>query len=101
MSILGTKVKEKTNTSDEVIANNLKNSAAAMANAYLNAALAAPTPEFRSICKDSLEQILTGHAQISKLIAEKGWDDPYDSSEKQLLDVLRKSQTILDANLNE
>lgn len=96
MSILGTQIKEKTEISEEVIANTMVGSATAAANAYLNATLTAPTPEFRTLLEDSLEQILMGHAQLSKLIADQGWDDPYGSPAEQLLETLEESKLIVE-----
>lgn len=96
MSILGNQVKERTDISDEVIANNMIASATAAANTYLNATLASPTPEFRAMCEDSLEQILTGHAQLAKFITDQGWAEPYTSPEEQLLDALNKSKIVVD-----
>ncbi len=98
MSILGNQVKERTDISDEVIANNMIASATAGANAYLNATLASPTPEFRAMCEDSLQQILTGHAQLAKLIVDKEWDDPYEAPEDQLLNALNKSKLVVEDN---
>lgn len=98
MSIFGNQVKERTDISDEVIANNMISSATVAANAYLNATLAAPTPEFRALCQDSLDQILTGHAQLAKLIIDQGWGDPYDSPENQLLEALDKSKLVVEKN---
>ncbi|AZO94162.1 spore coat protein [Halocella sp. SP3-1] len=95
MSILGNQVKERTDLSDEVIASNMLAAATASANAYLNATLTAPTPEFRTMCEDSLEQILIGHAQLAKLIADQGWEDPYNMPEQQLLDALDKSKLVV------
>ncbi|MFW5995844.1 MAG: spore coat protein [Halanaerobiaceae bacterium] len=95
MSVLG-QIKEKTDISDEVIAGNMLASATAAAQAYLAAALAAPTPEFRTMCTDSLQQILTGHAQLAKLVKDQGWGDPYASPENQLLTTLEKSKTVVE-----
>ncbi|MFP4661309.1 MAG: spore coat protein [Halanaerobiales bacterium] len=95
MSILGTQVKERTDIDDEVIANNFIASASAAANAYLNATLTAPTPEFRTMCEDSLQTIIAGHAQIAKFVADQGWADPYDMPEQQLLDALDKSKRLV------
>jgi len=95
MSILGNQVKEMTDISDEVIANNMIVAATGSANAYLNAALAAPTPEFRTMCQDTLGTILAGHAQLAKLVVDQGWADPYAMPEQQLLDALDKSKSLV------
>ncbi len=95
MSILGTQVKEMTDISDEVIANNMIVAATGAANAYLNASLTAPTPEFRTMCQDSLGTILAGHAQLSKLVVDQGWADPYAMPEQQLLNALDKSKSVV------
>ncbi len=95
MSILGTQVKEITDITDDVIANNMITAATGSANAYLNAALAAPTPEFRTMCQDTLGTILAGHAQLSKLVADQGWVDPYAMPEQQLLTALDKSKSVV------
>ncbi|ACL69296.1 spore coat protein [Halothermothrix orenii] len=98
MSFLGNQVKERTDISDEVIASNMLSSAKAAANAYLNAALISPTPELRAMCEESLQQILAGHSQLSKLVIDQGWESPYDSPEKQLLDMLDKSKLVVETN---
>lgn len=47
------------------------------------------------MCQDSLGTILAGHAQLSKLVVDQGWADPYAMPEQQLLDALDKSKSVV------
>ncbi|MFW5981553.1 MAG: spore coat protein [bacterium] len=100
MNIMGNKVKDMTEISDEVIANNQLSGATGAANAYLNAILTASTPELRAMYENSLNQILSGHSQLSKLIAEQGWDSPYAPPKQQLSNALDKSKLFVDTDKN-
>ncbi|MFW5988472.1 MAG: spore coat protein [bacterium] len=100
MSLLKNEIEEMTDISDEVIAQNFIAGATGMANAYLNAALAASTPELRAMFENSLTQVLTGHTQLSKLAAQEGWDSPYAPPKQQLSGALDKSKIFIDTEDN-
>lgn len=95
-TLLGNKVKQAMDLNDEVIADNLLNSAAAGANAYLNAIVTSATPELRAMYSSSLSQILTGHSSLTELALNRDWGDPYDSPNQQLAASFSKSQQVVD-----
>ena len=91
-NFFGNKVKESTDINDEIIANNMLASASAAANSYLNATVTSATPEIRAMYESSLGQILSGHAQLTELAVNKGWEKPYDTPGQQLSDTYNKSK---------
>src|SRR5690554_1680356 len=95
MGFLSEKVQESTDINDEVLVDNMMASSTASANAYLNAALSAATPELRAMYSSSLSQILQGHAAVSELAIKKGWEDPYSSPTQQLSDIYKKAETTV------
>lgn len=95
-SFFTNKVKDSTNISDEVIANNMIAGASAGATAYFNFGMSVTTPELKAMYLASLNQVLGGHTAIMELAVEKGWEKPYDSPSQQLLDVYSKSQENLE-----
>lgn len=94
MSILRKQVKDGINLSDKVIASNMLASATASANAYLNATMVSSTPEFRAICKGSLDEILSGHAQLVQLAVKHSWMKPYESPSQQLSETFGDSAHV-------
>lgn len=95
MGFLGEKVQENTDINDEVLANNMLASSTASANAYLNSALTAATPELRAMYSSSLSQILQGHAAVSELAIKKGWEDPYTTPTQQLSQMYKKAESTV------
>lgn len=95
-SFFTNKLKDSTNISDEVIANTMIASASAGATAYFNFGMASTTPELKAMYLANLNQVLGGHTAIMELSVEKGWENPYDSPSKQLLDVYNKYQETIE-----
>ncbi|HEY8464373.1 MAG TPA: spore coat protein [Bacillota bacterium] len=69
---------------NQVIAINSLAGAAAAANAYLTATLAATTPEVRRLFGEYLNQSLMAHEGLTNLALKKGWINPYDNIDNQL-----------------
>ncbi|SCY86354.1 spore coat protein [Alkaliphilus peptidifermentans] len=94
-SFFANRVKDNIDINDEVIANSMMASAATSAQAYLNASMAAPTPELKAMYSSSLNQVLVGHTSVSELAIKKGWEKPYDAPSEQLSDAYNKSKNTL------
>lgn len=95
-SFFTNKVKESTNVSDELIANNMIAGASAGATAYFTSGMASTTPELKAMYLGNLNQVLAGHTEIMELAIDKGWESPYDSPSQQLMDVYNKSQETME-----
>lgn len=96
-SIISNMVQGTTNINDEVIASDMLAGATGGANAYLNAALTAPTPELRALYSSSLSQVLNGHAALADLSISRGWVKPYDAPKNQLVEEYTKSKTTIES----
>lgn len=90
-----------TNLSDQTIANNALAGKASASSAYLKATLKASTPELKQLFSANLTQMVGEHAALSGLAANKGWVNPYEQPEKQLLQTLNHSKEILDNHVTE
>lgn len=93
--------KKATNISDETIVNDSMAGKAAGANAYLNSAMAASTPELKQLFSSNLTQMLGEHTALSELAVNKGWMDPYDQPENQLLQTFNHSKEVLNSHVTE
>jgi spore coat protein CotF len=96
-SIISNMVQGTTNINDEVIASDMLAGAKGGANAYLNAALAAPTPELRAMYSSSLSQVLNGYSALSDLAINRGWEKPYSNPIQQLTEAYDKSKTTVES----
>lgn len=92
-SIISSMVQGTTNINDEVIASDMLAAATAGANAYLNATLAAATPELRAMYSSSLSQVMNEQAALADLSLNRGWVKPYDDPKNQLVEAYSKSKT--------
>lgn len=92
--------KKAANISDKTVANDSLAAKAAASNAYLNAALEASTPELKQLFSTNLTQMMGEHAALSQLALNKGWMNPYDEPDKQLLQTFNHSKDVLENNLN-
>lgn len=78
-------------SADKTIAYNAAYGAAATAQAYFSAALAATTPEIRALLAGYCTQSLTGHEGIMNYMIQQQWINPYDQPESQLSTVVQES----------
>jgi spore coat protein CotF len=90
-------VQGTTDINDEVIASDMLAGAKGGANAYLNAALAAPTPELRAVYTANLSQVLNGYSALSDLAINRGWEKPYNDPIQQLTEAYGKSKTTVES----
>ncbi len=91
-SLIGTLFSGSTGESaDKAIAYNATNGAAATAQAYFSAALAATTPEVRAFLTGYCTQSLTGHETMMNYMIQKNWVNPYDQPDNQLSRVVQES----------
>ena len=91
-SIMGSIFSGSTGESaDKTIAYNATNGAAATAQAYFSAALAATTPEVRAFLTGYCTQSLTGHETMMNYMIQKNWVNPYDRPDDQLSRVVQES----------
>jgi len=90
-----------TNLSDQTITNNALAAKTAASNAYLNAMLTTATPELKQLFSANLTQTLGEHTGLSQLAANKGWVNPYEQPENQLLQTFKQSKEILDSRVTE
>jgi len=91
-NFLTNKVKDMTQITDEIIANNMLASSVGASNAYLNATISCSTPELRAIFGANLNQVLSGHSAMMELAIKKGWEDPYKTPAQQLSEIYQKSK---------
>ncbi|MCE5285443.1 MAG: spore coat protein [Pelosinus sp.] len=77
-------------SADQTIAYSAAGGAAASAQAYLTAALAATTPEVRRLFSEYASQSLMGNEAMMGLMINNGWVNPYDPPEKQLQSILNQ-----------
>lgn len=96
-SIISNMVQGTTDINDEVIASDMLAGAKGGANAYLNAALAAPTPELRAVYTSNLTQVLSGYSALSDLAINRGWEKPYNEPIQQLAEAYGKSKTTVES----
>jgi spore coat protein CotF len=96
-SIISNMVQGTTDINDEVIASDMLAGAKGGANAYLNAALMAPTPELRAMYSSNLSQVLSGYNALADLAIKRGWEKPYDDPKHQLVEVYAKSKTTVES----
>ena len=96
-SIISNMVQGTTDINDEVIVSDMLSGAKGGANAYLNAALAAPTPELRAVYTSNLTQVLNGYSALSDLAINRGWEKPYNDPIQQLTEAYGKSKTTVEA----
>lgn len=94
-TIISNMVQGTTDINDEIIASDMLAGAKGGANAYLNAALAAPTPELRAMYSSSLTQVLTGYNALADLSINRGWEKPYNDPVQQLSEAFAKSKTTV------
>jgi spore coat protein CotF len=78
-------------SADKLIAYNATSGAAATAQAYFSAALAATTPEIRSLLTGYCTQCLTGQETAMNYMIQKNWTNPYDQPDNQLSKVVQES----------
>lgn len=91
-SLMGTLFSESTGESaDKTIAYNATSGAAANAQAYFSAALAATTPEVRAFLTGYCTQSLTGHEAMMNYMIQKDWVNPYDQPDNQLSKAVQES----------
>ncbi|QDR79932.1 spore coat protein [Sporomusa termitida] len=83
---------------DRTIAYNATYGAAATAQAYFSAALAATTPEVRALLAGYCSQGLTGHEGIMNYMIQKKWVNPYDQPERQLSTAVQESLSSFKAH---
>lgn len=96
--VLGQKM---TNLSDQTIVNNALAGKDLAASAYLKATLKGTTPELKQLFSANLTQTVGEHAALSALAENKGWVNPYEQPEKQLLQTFNQSKEMLDNNVVE
>jgi spore coat protein CotF len=96
-TIISNMVQGTTDINDEVIASDMLAGSAGAANAYLNAALTAPTPELKAMYSSSLSQVMNGHSALSELAVNRGWVKPYDDPTNQLMEAYSKSKTTVES----
>lgn len=96
-TILSNIVQNTTDINDEVIASDMLAAAKGTSNAYLNAALASPTPELRAMYSSNLSQVMSGFSALSELAVNRGWEKPYDSPVQQLTEAFTKSKTTVES----
>lgn len=94
-TIISNMVQGTTDINDEIIASDMLAGAKGGANAYLNAALAAPTPELRAMYSSNLTQVLNGYCALADLSIKRGWEKPYDDPRHQLVEAYSKSQSTI------
>lgn len=75
-------------SADQTIAYSASAGAAASAQAYLAATLAATTPEVRRLFGEYCSQAIMGNEAMMGLMIKNGWVDPYDEPEKQLQTII-------------
>lgn len=91
-SLMGTLFSGTTGESaDKTIAFNAASGAAAAAQAYFSATLAATTPEVRAFFTGYCMQSLTGHEGMMNYMIQKDWVNPYDQPDNQLSRVVQES----------
>lgn len=95
-SIVGSFFKDISETSaDETLAISAIGAAAASAAAYLNATLEATTPEVRRLFGEYLTQSIMANENLVGLAIKKGWINPYDVPENQIMVAYKQSQNVL------
>lgn len=96
-SIVGNLFKEMAETSaDETLAISAIGGAAASAGAYLSATLQATTPEVRRLFGEYLTQSIMAQENLVGLALKKGWMNPYDVPENQILVAYKHSQNVME-----
>ncbi len=95
-TIISNMVQGTTDINDEIIASDMLAGAKGGANAYLNAALAAPTPELRAMYSSNLSQVLNGYSALADLSINRGWEKPYNDPVQQLSEAFAKSKTTVE-----
>lgn len=93
--------KKAANISDETVANDALAAKASASSAYLKATLKASTPELKQLYSANLTQMMGEHAGLSQLALNKGWMNPYDQPEKQLLQTFNHSRQVLENKLTD
>lgn len=78
-------------SADKMLAYNASAGAAANAQAYFSAALAATTPELRAMLGGYCTQSLTGQEAIMNYMIQKKWVNPYDDPDSQLARVMQEA----------
>ncbi|HHX24995.1 MAG TPA: spore coat protein [Thermoanaerobacterales bacterium] len=99
-------VKEKlgqriTKLSDQTIANNSLTMRSSASSAYLLATLKASTPELKQLFSAHLTQIVSEHTALMQMAINKGWLNPYEKPELQLLKAIDKSREIVEKHITE
>ncbi|WP_026476875.1 spore coat protein [Alkaliphilus transvaalensis] len=94
-SLLGNMVKSNTDINDEVIINTLMASTVGGANAYLNATMAAATPELRAMLASNVNLMIGRNSALGALAMKKGWERPYSSPSQQLAETYDKSKQVV------
>lgn len=80
---------------DETLALNGIAGAASAAGAYLAATLQATTPEVRRLFGEYLTQSIMAQENLVGLALKKGWLNPYDVPENQVMVAYKQSQNIV------
>lgn len=98
-NLIGSILGEATGTEsmDQILCANAIGAASASAMAYLNACVAATTPEVKRLYADYLTQTLAGQQPLTELALNKGWIHPYDSPQEQLTIAYHKAQEAVTA----
>lgn len=95
-SLVGSLFKDMTETSaDETLALNTIAGSAASAAAYLSATLEATTPEVRRLFGEYLTQSIMANEGAVALALKKGWINPYDVPENQIMIAYQQSKNVL------
>lgn len=93
--------KKATSLSDQTLASDSLAAKASASSAYLKATLKASTPELKQMFSANLTQMVGEHTALSELALNKGWVNPYEQPEKQLLQTFNHSKEILNSHVTD
>ena len=94
-SLLNALMQDKTELTDQTIANDMLASSKMAANTYLAALLESSTPELRTMYSNSLNQVLAGHEALVSLAINRDWYQPYKTPDEQLVETFDQSQKLI------
>jgi len=95
MSLIKSLTKDVVKLPDETLINNMIVASETGAGAYLAASLKSTTPEIRAMFTANLNQMIGGHTALSELAIQRGWNNPYEAPEHQLLEAFNHSQNVV------
>ena len=80
---------------DKVIAGALLGGAKVKATAYCGAVLESTNPEVRHLFTTHLQEALTAHERLTKLMVQRGWYSADSSAQELLQEAVKQARPVL------